>query len=390
MRDSRDMDEAGHTVHVVSGITGLQQYSTEVISRNVIRGLGELGVTCREHRMEPGGIRRGSRLGLLAEVAYRYFVYPLWCRSRIPPGALVLVTDHANSTVVRCLKADTRSVIYLHDLTSLRPPWDYPFRLRTRNVAIWILSVLFKRRGIRAADMICTNSGFTADEVRRYLRIPADRLRVAHYGLDHETFYPRPSDPARETLELDDATLAIASVGPASLRKNLRTIAAAVRRLHEQGQPVRWLHVGRIDARSRAILEEGDCSQYLSEFEHITDERLVTIYAAADRFVQASLYEGFGMPPLEALAVGTPVAASRIPPAVEVLDDYATFFKPNDDAALADILRADAAQPHAGRARAPEGSAAHAAGYQWTACAQSLHAALVQVGSRQTAEEGAA
>lgn len=98
---------------------------------------------------------------------------------------------------------------------------------------------------------------------------------------------------------------------------------------------------------------------------YLPEPDLARVVAGAAALVFPSWYEGFGLPALEALACGTPVVASDLPPVAEVLGDQAELVAPGDPAALADAIARVLEDPGGGAARR-----VHAAGFTWENCAQ--------------------
>lgn len=331
-------------LYLVGGIRGLQAYSTEVVTKALSAGLRDLGWRCRQVELVPGWIPRQQMLRWLVESLYRYLIYPVWCRRAIPVGSLVYVTDHANAGVVRCLRNGCFTGVHVHDLTSLRPPWDFPYPLRVRNLLIWLLSLLSKRAGIRAADRLVAISEFTAKELTNYLNIEADRVAVIYNGIDHDTFYPVSRAGARRRADLPQDGFIVMTLGPASYRKNTLVIAEALATLSESERPALWIHVGELDGLTLQAIRKTGLESGMRLFKKVNNSDLRDLYASASVFISASLYEGFGLPPLEAMACGTPVIASDIPASREILADQVQWFQPNASADLARVLKASRVQ----------------------------------------------
>src|SRR5690606_36881686 len=121
-------------------------------------------------------------LRFFIELVYRYIFLPWHARKSIPAENLVYVVDHADSTVIKWLKQCT-VCLHLDDLTSLRPPWDDPYKYSFKSFLIYVLSWLFKRPGIRRADRIIAISHFTSDEVKNYLSVANEKIDVVHNGV---------------------------------------------------------------------------------------------------------------------------------------------------------------------------------------------------------------
>ena len=200
------------------------------------------------------------------------------------------------------------TVVTVHDLAVLRHPETFPAWTRTYAPRL-------APHVVRAATRVIAVSEFTAGEVERLLRVPRDRIRVVPNGV---AGIFRPDGPKAE----GDYVLAVGTLEP---RKNLeRTIAASARLGVE-------LRVA--GARGWGGVEpQGSHVTWLGE---IADEELARQYRGARCVVYASLYEGFGIPVLEAMACGAPVVTSRGGATEEVAGGHATLVDPLDVASIA-------------------------------------------------------
>jgi glycosyltransferase involved in cell wall biosynthesis len=216
------------------------------------------------------------------------------------------------------------TVVTVHDLAVLRHPDAFPAWTR-RYVPRVVPSVL------RAAAGVIAVSEFTAREIETLLRIPREKIRVIPNAVDHMVFTPE--GPRAE----GDYVLAVGTLEP---RKNLaRTIAATARlgvELRVAGPPG-WGSVDR----------GGDHVRWLG---YVDDGELAALYRGARCVAYPSLYEGFGIPVLEAMACGAPVVTSRGGACEEVAGGAATLVDPLDVAAIAAGI--EAAVPGRGVERA--------------------------------------
>lgn len=193
----------------------------------------------------------------------------------------------------------------------------------------------------RYAHRIVTSSTCAARDVIRYLRIPEERLRVIPTPPD-AMFKPcmrSERDRIYQRLGLQEPFLL--SVGSPEPRKNLRSVLAAYKQLVVSKHDVPPLVLYGQPWRGRTadpLIDEHGLRGRAIQLGGITDEELVALYSGAKAFVYLSLYEGYGLPILEAMACGCPVitaAASSMP---EVADNAAVLVAPEDDAAVADCL----------------------------------------------------
>jgi glycosyltransferase involved in cell wall biosynthesis len=172
----------------------------------------------------------------------------------------------------------------------------------------------------RTCDLIFTNSAFTAHEVTELLGVPEERIRVALPGL-------RPG-LAADGPPADLGRPYVLGLGTLEPRKNLRRLIEAWRRL-DDGRALAlaggagWGDVPDLD--SAGIVQLG----------YVRDAEVPKLYRGADVFVYPSLFEGFGMPVVEAMACGTPVVASAHRSLDEASGDAAVRVDPEDPEAIA-------------------------------------------------------
>lgn len=222
-------------------------------------------------------------------------------------------------------------VMSIHDLLPLRHPELFPRAtvLHTR------LSLAFARRARR----LLTNSEHTRAEVIERLGFPPERVVTTRFGIDPR-FRPEAVDPAwlRERFGIERSY--VLTVGTVEPRKNLpatlRAFGLAAGRVPAHDLVIvgsrGWGSADAAEDAARAL----PAAPIVTGF--VTDDELVRLYSGASCFVFPSLAEGFGFPPLEAMACGTPVVASDRPALPEILGDAAVLVDPVDPAAIAEAM----------------------------------------------------
>ncbi|MEM6782598.1 MAG: glycosyltransferase family 1 protein, partial [Bacteroidota bacterium] len=272
----------------------------------------------------------------------------------------VLVTQYYAAPRVRA-----HQITVVHDVLFESKP-DY-FSRRQR------LYFRPMRRMLRAADTIVTVSTYVTHDLKRYGYVqPHQSLAVVPNGINPAFAKVTAQDvvAVRERYQLPEAFLLY--VGRLNVRKNIDGLLTAVSEMRHQEAPL--LLAGSAEGRTfdpRAYIEALGLHDRVRLLGFVPDKDLPALYGAARAFAYVSHAEGFGLPPVEAMAAGTPVVVSNTTSLPEVCGDAALYVSPTDQSAIAralDRVWDDLPLRHrltkAGRARATQ--------FSWTRTADLL------------------
>jgi glycosyltransferase involved in cell wall biosynthesis len=267
----------------------------------------------------------------------------LWQRLQIPFPADLLTGPldlfHSPDYVLPPLRGGKR-VLTIHDLSFLRYPEGADPRLR------WYLTQAVPR-SIGQADLVLADSLNTKSDLIELLGVEAGRVEVLYPGVE-ERFRPLDEEslvPVQARYSLDFPF--ILTVGTLEPRKNHVGLLHAYSLLKGRC-PHRlviaggkgWLYEDIFQEVERLGLEE-----MVFFLGYVPEEDLPALYNLADLFVFPSFYEGFGLPPLEAMACGTPVVVSDLSSLPEVVGDGALLIPPQEIEALAEAMEKALSDP---------------------------------------------
>ena len=195
------------------------------------------------------------------------------------------------------------------------------------------------KRAVKNARVIIAPSEFTKNDILKFYKIEAAKIKIVHEGVDLKSKCQMSnvkSNPNVKCQNLNNYLLYVGSVYP---HKNLEKLVDAFVILRNKYKvDVKLVLVGKIDyfynQLQKYIISKYPNINYLISnivfYGYADDSELAQLYKNAKLFVFPSLYEGFGLPPLEAMSFGTPVAASNLSSIPEVCGDAAVYFDPND------------------------------------------------------------
>lgn len=235
------------------------------------------------------------------------------------------------------LPFDGPSVVTIHDLSWIRYPEMHPMeRVRAMNK--------YFEPGLRRATLLLTDSEFVKGEVVGTFGIDPKRIQTIPLGVE-PLFKPRTAPEIRPTLERKGLAYGkyLLAVGTLEPRKNLSLALRAYARLPEQVRkhyPLvlvgmkGWLN-SSLEAQLVPMLQSGQVKQ----LGYLTREELAYVISGATSLIYPSVYEGFGLPPLEAMASAVPVIASNVSSIPEVVGDTGILIDPLDVEAATNAMR---------------------------------------------------
>jgi glycosyltransferase involved in cell wall biosynthesis len=305
-------------------ITGIGLYTHELY-----RGLVENGV-----EVERWGARHTGEAprGRLNRTGWTLGHLPRWLEERGP--SLFHAVSNFNLPLQRMQRVPY--VLTVHDLVPLLLPDTVSARFRWQ-FRLWLA------RSLQVASQVICVSETARQSVREHFDVDARKLHVVHHGVDH---VDRVAPPDATTVKWLDA-LGLESpwilyAGALDARKNVELLVRAVEKLFDGGQKVtlvlagqRWFGAGRIERELVRVKERGVDVRALG---YLQDSVFYALMKRAGVFVFPSRYEGFGLPPLEAMRLGVPTIISTEGSLPEVCGEGAAQVGPDDVDGLAERL----------------------------------------------------
>jgi glycosyltransferase involved in cell wall biosynthesis len=315
-----------------TGVGRVTEELVERIGRDPDVDLVAFAVTWRGRRALPGAVGPDARV-VRRPMAAR----PLrmaWTRADQPPiewwtGAVDVV--HGPNYVVPPAR-HAAEVVSVHDLTFLHHP-----ELCTADTLAYPPLI---RRAVHRGALVHTGSHAVAAEIEADLGVPADQIVVVPYGVT-----PAPDDPdgraraaGRALAGAERFVLALGTIEP---RKDLPTLVKAFDLLADERSDVTLVIAGPDGWGADALTEVIAASPHRARVRRlgfVAEVDRLALLRGASVYAYPSVYEGFGLPPLEAMSVGTPVVTTRAGSLPEVVGEAAAVVDPGDTEALATAI----------------------------------------------------
>ena len=332
---------------LVPGVVG----GSETYARELVRALGAVGEhTYRVYTPTIIDDLPGERV-------------PAYRASRSMPGRILAMTEAIARArrLRRAMRIDELDVVHFPLTTMLPPVGRTPAAVTLLDIQHLLFPQFFSRAelayrrlayegSLKRARTIIAISGHVKETLVERMGIDPTRIEVIHLGLDHELF--RPDGAPRLPFLLYPA-----NPWP---HKNHERLFQAFARVRRRRRDLRLVLTGTGLERLRGVPDGVDIRG------RVPRDELARLYRTASALVFPSLYEGFGQPPLEAMASGTPVATSRAGSLPEICGDAALYFEPTSVDEIAEAILAVLDRP----ARLVERGLARAAEFTWDATAR--------------------
>lgn len=313
--------------------------SMDVCADNLVAGLKALRPNWQITEIAPEPWSQAENLWQSGTGVQRYYER-FWRHPRAVSrleADIFHIIDHSNAHVAHWLKQkDAAIVVTCHDLVQ----FVYPEILKdqSRFPALSMASWKYSVGGMKYADRVIAVSSNTAKDVAQMLSIAPEQIAVVPNGVE-PYFRPLPSTELteiRQRYEGTAETFCLLNVGSTHQRKNILTILKALVILRDRGISIKLWKVGdEFTVKQTAFIHTHKLEPNIIIVSKPDKATLVKIYNAADVLIAPSLYEGFGLTVLEAMACGTPVIVANTSSLPEVVGEAGVLVDPMDVEAIA-------------------------------------------------------
>lgn len=339
-------------------VTGTQRYARELLnqidklsSEEAYRNFAfEILVPKSAYSIPHYANLRVRAVGRLNGTGWEQLELPLYC------GGQILVTLSGGAPILY-----PRNVIAIHDAAVFAAPAGYSMAYR-----VWYRNLY--RIMARKAKHILTNSNFSKSEIVKWCGATPEHISVTYLGSDHFSSVETDSTALARFGICGAYVLAVSSHNP---NKNFSRLGMALKHLKEGGIEV--VIAGGQDSRvyRDGMRPPGE----IRTLGYVSDSELKALYENAACFVFASLYEGFGLPPLEAISAGCPIVVSRVASLPEIFEGTAVFCDPYSPDDIANAVERALQSPPA----PSEELKAFARKFNWDKCARETLDALNRI-----------
>lgn len=253
----------------------------------------------------------------------------LWEHTQLPRLAARHELDvlHCPSYICPLYRTSVPYIVTIHDTIAI----DHPEWCKQTNALYFNL---FMKAATKKAACVISVSRCTADDLKRNFQLPYSKIRIVYSGID--STFKAEKDSSRHSevrIRYNLPEPYILYVGNIEPKKNIWTLLCVQKKLQEKGLPHKLVIVGKRSWGAKVELDEivkEIASKDIISAGYVDRSDLPFVYQMADVFVFLSLYEGFGFPPLEAMACGTPVVSSSRGALNETIRGAALIVEPHN------------------------------------------------------------
>lgn len=299
---------------LTQNITGIQRYAIEIVKAldkylnyNKLNDEYKFEVVC------PKNIKQNLNLKNIEIKKIGNLKGHLWEQIELP----LYVKNKFLFNFCNCAPLVKKNqIVTIHDVAVCDVPYAY-----SKFFRIWY-KFMYKVLTARLKK-IFTVSEFSKKRLNKYFNIPLERVEVTYNGIDHiKNIKPDENIFSRFSIEKNNYVLAVSSLNPS---KNFKLILETAKISPE----INFVIAG--GTNSNIFKEQGlEITSNVNFIGYVKDEELVALYKYASCFVYPSIYEGFGIPPLEAMYMSTPVIVSNIESIREVCQNNGIYINPLD------------------------------------------------------------
>ena len=254
----------------------------------------------------------------------RYILYPIKINKQTLDSETIIHIGHQHLGDLALFSDKKRTIISCMDIFNFyeRNNWRNPIFLQK-----------YARLGMKKCNYIISISDFTKQELINKFNIPQEKIEVIKLATNPRIFFPIPQEKRTEIEPFYPNDKKILFVGTEEYRKDVFTLFKAFYLIKKQVKNIKLIRVG--SPMYPDIIKNLGLEKDIIYIKNINNERLNEIYNLCDIFVFPSIYEGFGLPGLEAASSGIPVICSDIQIFREIYQDFPIYFPPRDYKSLA-------------------------------------------------------
>jgi len=258
---------------------------------------------------------------------YRYIQI---VKNKVKEGNIKHITSQEFAFLLNSVKLEN-SIVTCFDLI----PWVYDME----RSLIWKENM----KGLKQAEIIITISKFSKDEIVKYLNYPEERIRIIYPAVDHDVYYEKRDKGILSKLNISNDEKVVLYVGSETPRQNVPVLIEAFSKLKKKIPCIKLVKIGESQsygARKKilTVINDLKLDDDVIFTGYVPEEELPLWYNASDILVYPCDYAGFGLPPLEAMACGTPVITSNTSSLPEVVGDAGIMIDPKDSKLMADKM----------------------------------------------------